>query len=40
MLRHDLPFPTGTNHMGQFLGDVTCLPLPLQERENNPNIGS
>ena len=40
MLRHDLPFPTGANHMGEFRGDVTCLPLPLQERENNQNIAS
>ncbi|TVP46560.1 MAG: RagB/SusD family nutrient uptake outer membrane protein [Gemmatimonadales bacterium] len=38
MLRHDLPFPTGANHMGEFRGNVTCLPLPLQERENNQNI--
>jgi starch-binding outer membrane protein, SusD/RagB family len=38
MLRHNLPFPTGLNHMGQFLGDVTCLPLPLQERDNNRSI--
>ena len=38
MLRNNLPFPTGANHMGQFRGDVTCLPLPLQERNNNPNI--
>jgi starch-binding outer membrane protein, SusD/RagB family len=40
MLRHDLPFPTGANHMGEFRGDLTCLPLPLQERENNQNIAS
>ncbi len=40
MISHDLRFPTGANHMGQFLGDATCLPLPLQERENNPSISS
>lgn len=39
MLRHDLPFPTGSNHKGQAWGDKTCMPLPQQERLNNPNIG-
>lgn len=29
IIRHDLPFPTGTNHTGQFLGDATSLTLPL-----------
>jgi len=38
MLRHDLPFPTGDNHKGQAWGPVTCMPLPNQERRNNPNI--
>jgi hypothetical protein len=38
MLRHDIPFPTGTNHKGQTYGPTTCLPLPDQERLNNPNI--
>ncbi len=40
MLRHDIPFPTGTNHKGQSYGNVTCVPLPDVERLNNPNIGS
>jgi hypothetical protein len=40
-LRHDIPYLfTDQNHIGEFLGPVTCLPLPLQERDNNPNIGS
>jgi hypothetical protein len=38
MLRHDLPFPTGENHKGQAWGPITCMPLPDQERLNNPNI--
>jgi len=38
MLRHDLSFPEGFNHKGQAWGPVTCMPLPLQERQNNPNI--
>lgn len=39
-LRHDIPYLfTDQNHIGEFLGPVTCLPLPLQEVENNPNIG-
>jgi starch-binding outer membrane protein, SusD/RagB family len=37
-LRHDIPFPTGTNHKGQAWGPITCMPLPDQERQNNPNI--
>jgi hypothetical protein len=39
MLRHGLPFPTGQNHKGEPYGDITCLPLPDQERIANPNIG-
>lgn len=38
MLRHDLPFPTGFNHKGQAWGPITCMPLPEQERRNNPNL--
>ena len=38
MLRHNIPFPTGTNHKGQTYGPITCLPLPEQERLNNPNL--
>jgi hypothetical protein len=38
MLRHDIPFPTGADHKGQLFGDVTCVPLPNVEVQNNPNI--
>jgi hypothetical protein len=38
MLRHNLPFPAGTTHKGQPYGPTTCMPLPDQERLNNPNI--
>jgi hypothetical protein len=38
MLRHNLPFPTGFNHKGQAWGPITCMPLPEQEKQNNPNI--
>lgn len=38
MIRHGLPFPTGANHKGEPYGDITCLPLPEQERIANPNI--
>ncbi len=38
MLRHHVSFPTGDNHKGQPWGPVTCMPLPDQERLNNPNI--
>ncbi len=40
MLRHGIPFPTGTNHKGQSYGNVTCVPLPDVERLNNPNIAN
>lgn len=40
MLRHDIPFPTGVNHKGQPWGTQTCMPLPRQEKLNNPNIGA
>lgn len=39
MLRHNIPFPTGENHKGQPWGTMTCMPLPDQEKLNNPNIG-
>lgn len=39
MLRHNIAFPTGENHKGQAWGTMTCMPLPDQERLNNPNIG-
>jgi hypothetical protein len=38
MLRHNLPFPTGRDHQDIQYGDITCLPLPRAEWENNPNI--
>ncbi|TVP49095.1 MAG: RagB/SusD family nutrient uptake outer membrane protein [Gemmatimonadales bacterium] len=40
MLRHNIPFPSGVNHKDQPYGPITCMPLPEQERRNNPNIGS
>jgi hypothetical protein len=38
MLRHNVAFPTGTNHKGQPWGPITCMPLPEQETRNNPNV--
>jgi len=38
MLRHDIPFPSGSNHKGEPYGPITCMPLPEQERIANPNI--
>lgn len=38
MLRHGIPFPTGSNHKGEPYGSITCMPLPEQERIANPNI--
>ncbi len=38
MLRHGIEFPQGTNHKGQSYGPITCMPLPDQERNNNPNL--
>jgi starch-binding outer membrane protein, SusD/RagB family len=40
MLRHDIPFPSGSNHKGEPYGPITCMPLPEQERIANPNIDS
>lgn len=39
MLRYRIPFPQGNNHKGQAYGPITCMPLPDQERLNNPNVG-
>jgi hypothetical protein len=39
MLRHDIPFPEGLNHKGQAYGNITCMPLPEQEKRANPEIG-
>lgn len=38
MLRYDLAFPTGATHKGQPYGNTTCLPLPNDEIDNNPNV--
>lgn len=38
MLRYDLPFPTGVNRKGQVYSDLTCVPLPDVETQNNPNL--
>jgi hypothetical protein len=38
MLRKNLPFVTGVNRKGQTFGDVTCVPLPNVETQNNPNF--
>jgi starch-binding outer membrane protein, SusD/RagB family len=38
MLRHNIPFPTGVTNRGDPYGPTTCIPLPEQERLNNPNI--
>ena len=38
MIRHKIPFPTGFNHKGQAWGPITCMPLPSQEKLNNPNL--
>jgi starch-binding outer membrane protein, SusD/RagB family len=39
MVRNNLPFPQGSNHKNQPFGPITCMPLPDQERNNNPNVG-
>jgi hypothetical protein len=38
MLRKKLPFQTGTNRKGQTYSDLTCIPLPNVETQNNPNF--
>jgi starch-binding outer membrane protein, SusD/RagB family len=40
MLRKKLPFQTGTNRKGQTYSDLTCIPLPDVETQNNPNFKS
>ena len=41
MLRKGLPFQTGTNRKGQVYNDnLTCVPLPDVETQNNPNLGA
>jgi hypothetical protein len=38
MLRFNIPFPTGNNHLGEPYGPTTCAPLPDAEYDGNPNI--
>ena len=38
MLRKKLPFQSGTNRKGQTYSDLTCIPLPDVETQNNPNL--
>jgi hypothetical protein len=38
MLRKKLPFQTGTNRKGQTYSELTCIPLPDVETQNNPNF--
>ena len=40
MLRYNLPFTTGVNRKGQVYSDLTCVPLPDVETQNNPNFKS
>jgi hypothetical protein len=40
MLRYKLPFTTGVNRKGQVYSDLTCVPLPDVETQNNPNFKS
>ena len=38
MLRYSLPFPSGVNRKGQTYSNLTCVPLPDVETQNNPNL--
>lgn len=40
MLRYKLPFTTGVNRKGQTYSNLTCVPLPDVETQNNPNFKS
>lgn len=40
MLREKIPFQSGTNRKGQVYSDMTCVPLPDVETQNNPNLSS
>jgi len=40
MLRKNLPFQSGTNRKGQTYSNLTCVPLPDVETQNNPNFSS
>lgn len=35
-----MPFQTGTNRKGQVYSDLTCVPLPDVETQDNPNLSS
>ena len=38
MLRKKIPFPTGPNHKLAIYGPTSCVPIPLVESQNNPNL--
>jgi hypothetical protein len=38
MLRKKIPFPTGQNHKLAIYGPTSCVPIPLVESQNNPNL--
>ncbi len=38
MLRTQIAFPTGQNHKLAIYGPTTCVPIPLVESQNNPNL--
>lgn len=38
MIRHNIPFPTGVSNKGDTYGDFDCIPIPTNERQNNPNL--
>lgn len=40
MLRKNLPFQSGVNRKGQNYSNLTCVPLPNVETQNNPNFKS
>jgi starch-binding outer membrane protein, SusD/RagB family len=40
MLRKNLPFTTGFDHKGRTISNLTCVPLPNVETQNNPNFKS
>lgn len=40
MLREGIAFQSGTNRKGQVYSNLTCVPLPDVETQNNPNFGS
>jgi hypothetical protein len=40
MLRYKLPFTSGVNRKGQTYSNLTCVPLPDIETQNNPNFKS